>query len=133
MADYVKRIKTDAGTLQIDYEALANLPSIPSKLSEMSGDSSHRVVSDAEKTKWNTASTNASNYASEVSARKNNASKLLYIDASGNLSYVTLGSGLTLSNGVLSVTSSGGDSGSEDVACTNITSSASSIALEYGE
>ena len=40
-----------------DYNDLINKPSIPSKLSDLSADSTHRVVTDAEKTSWNAKST----------------------------------------------------------------------------
>lgn len=36
-----------------DYNDLTNKPTIPSKLSEMTGDSTHRTVSDVEKETWN--------------------------------------------------------------------------------
>ena len=38
MADYVKRIRTDDGDKQIDYEALANLPTIKTTIDETATD-----------------------------------------------------------------------------------------------
>lgn len=46
-----------------NYNDLTNKPSIPSKLSDLTDDSTHRVVTDAEKTAWN-GKADASTYAS---------------------------------------------------------------------
>ena len=36
MADYIKKIKTDSGEKQIDYEALGNLPEVATEIDETS-------------------------------------------------------------------------------------------------
>lgn len=41
MADLIKKIRTETGDLQIDYNALANLPIIPSKISQLTNDSGY--------------------------------------------------------------------------------------------
>lgn len=54
---------TDKPTLfSGDYNDLKNKPSIPSALSEMSDDATHRTVSDTEKNSWNAKSTFSGSY-----------------------------------------------------------------------
>jgi len=42
-----------------NYNDLTNKPTIPTTLAALTGDSTHRVVTDSEKTTWNTAASNA--------------------------------------------------------------------------
>jgi hypothetical protein len=53
-------ISTAAGSG--DYNDLTNKPFIPSKLSELDDDSNHRIVTDTEKTIWNSKSSFSGNY-----------------------------------------------------------------------
>ena len=46
MANYIKKIRTDVGDLQIDYEALANLPKADETLSQSGKFADAKVVGD---------------------------------------------------------------------------------------
>ena len=58
---FAQKVKTSIGTKQdaitssnkLDYGLLDNTPTIPSALSNLTDDATHRVVSDTEKTTWN--------------------------------------------------------------------------------
>ena len=45
-----------------DYEDLTNRPTLPTRLSDLTDDTTHRVVTDTEKTTWNNKSDFSGNY-----------------------------------------------------------------------
>lgn len=49
----VKSVNGDTGDVTVTYQSLSDKPTIPSALSELSADSTHRTVTDEEKSTWN--------------------------------------------------------------------------------
>lgn len=61
-AQEVGALPDDTPLFSGDYNDLGNKPTIPTALSQLSEDSTHRVVSDAEKTTWNNKSNFSGSY-----------------------------------------------------------------------
>lgn len=116
-AQEVGALPDDTPLFSGDYNDLGNKPTIPTALSQLSEDSTHRVVSDAEKTTWNNKSNFSGSYndltdkptipdvPTNVSAFNNDAGYLTqHQDISGKEDVTTIVAPVNTTNATLSIT-----------------------------
>lgn len=85
----IKKFFSDLKTVAFtgNYNDLSNKPSIPSQLSDLTDDSSHRTVSDTEKTTWNgkaTKKTTMDSYYGTSSTGADTAAKVITVTDGGS-------------------------------------------------